>query len=321
LPSCLFAFCLFAFSFRLLPFTFYLLTVPVTLPRVDPARHPAALAGVITRAWRPYRWRACAVGIVAGLLAGGVIAPIVTTSFTIALAAAGAQLQTRFPLWEVVWSLVFVGAAPGVGAAVFARWQPTTLRDAAQVYVWLALRAEANWARSFGTRPVPRDEQGTRAFLATLQPTAETASERYGLWLAVLELDRAREAIAQMPEATPLDRFTRASASWLADFVGGTTQPLEPIEELARHLNDPDERVEATVTIAVNRARVALADGRDWRVPLAEARPSLDAGADEMYQQFVSQPVFRLLLVNTIVGVVVFWAAMFVLGPYFPLRM
>jgi hypothetical protein len=268
---------------------------------------------VITNAWRPYRWRAYAVGVIAGVFAAGIVAPIVTASAELLLALAGVPIATTVPVWELIWSLVFVVTVPVVGARVFARWQPEPLRGAAQSYLWLALRAEANWATRFGTQPVPRDEQTTRSFLASVPSTPETAGERYGLWVGVLELDRAREAIAQMPAGTPHDGFNRASALWLVDFVGGVTHPIEPLDDMARQINDPTDRLEAFVTIAVNRARAALADGRDWRLPLAAARASLDAEIDLTYEQFVSRPTFRTLLASTAVGVVVFWAAVFVL--------
>ena len=42
----------------------------------------------------------------------------------------------------------------------------------------------------------------------------------------LLEPARAREAVAEMPETTALDRFNRASAAWLVDFAEGITGPL-----------------------------------------------------------------------------------------------
>jgi hypothetical protein len=264
-------------------------------------------------AWRPYRWRGYAVGVVAGFLVGGVVAPIATASVVIALAAAGTPIQTAFPVWEMVCSLVFAATMSVAGATAFARWQPQPLRRAAQTYLWLATRAEAHWTRTFAAQPVPRDEARTRAFLASVQPTAATAFQRFGLWLAVLELGRAREAIAQMPESTALDSFNRASAAWLVDFVSGITNPLAPLEAMTRQIDDPAGRLEASVTVAMNRARAALAEGQDWRPPLADARVLLDADADRIYDRLVRRPVLRALLVTTAVGVALFWVADLVL--------
>src|SRR6266545_1008837 len=59
---------------------------------LDAARHPAALSMAIARAWQPYRWRAYTVGIAAGMLAGGVIAPIATTSLLLGVYLTGIPL-------------------------------------------------------------------------------------------------------------------------------------------------------------------------------------------------------------------------------------
>jgi hypothetical protein len=66
------------------------------------------------------------------------------------------------------------------------------------------------------------------------------------------------------------------------------------------------------------RARVALADGQDWRVPLATVRPQLGIAPAPVYHQTVWRPVFRSVLINAVIGVTVFWVASFALGPFFP---
>jgi hypothetical protein len=285
---------------------------------LDPKRHPAALAGAITEAWRPYRWRAYGAGILAGLFVGGVLAPIATTSLLLALYLAGAADPDGVPWFEGVWSIAFALTVPVVGATVFARWQPRRFRMAAQTYVWLATRAEKNWARVFGAQPVPRDEAGTRAVLASIPESPETAGERFGLWIALVELDRARAAAAGIPEKTAHDRYTRAAAFWLADFIAGTTHPLESLQPLADAIDEPDQQLEAAVTIAVNRARVALSEGKDWQAPLAAARDRLGTSAGHSYDRLIWWPTFRTLIISTSIGVTVFWLALVGLGPYFP---
>jgi hypothetical protein len=63
----------------------------------DRRRHPAALAQAISIAWRPYRRRAHAVGIFAGLAIAGIAAPIATTTTLMALYLIGASSLEGVP--------------------------------------------------------------------------------------------------------------------------------------------------------------------------------------------------------------------------------
>lgn len=286
----------------------------------DPRRHPAALAAAITAAWRPYRWRAYGAAILTGLLLGGVGGPIVTTSLIMVLALAG--VMTEAVLWpNIVWSLAFALSVPVVGATLYAYWQPRRLRMAAQAYLWMAWRAEDRWAEVMGTRPVPRDEPAIRRTLASVPATPETAGERCGLWIALLETDNARAAAAEMPDLTGLDRFARTGALWLIDFTEGSSAPLAQLETLADALSDPDDRIGAAASVAVNRARVAIAEDRDWQAPLAAIRDSLGDTPERIYNRFLWWTTFRALLVATAAGVAIFWAAVYALGPYFPISL
>ena len=273
----------------------------------DARRHPAAVAAAITAAWRPYRWRAYGGGLLAGLLIGGVGGPIVTTSMLMALAMAGVTSEAAS--WpNVVWSLAFALSVPVVGATLYAYWQPRRLRMAAQTYLWVAQRAEAHWAEVMRARPVPRDERGIRQTLASMPGTPETARERFGLWLALLETDNARAAAAEIPGVTDVDRFSRPATLWLVDFVEGSTAPPDALQSLADAISDPDDRVEATAIVAVNRARVAISEDRDWQAPLTAVRPSLGDTPERIHNRFLWWAAFRALLVSMAVGVAVFWA-------------
>ena len=65
-------------------------TDAVTDPRTTPPeRGLQALADAISRGWRPYRLRAYALGIVAGILVGGIPTAIATTVVILALSLAG----------------------------------------------------------------------------------------------------------------------------------------------------------------------------------------------------------------------------------------
>ena len=286
---------------------------------VDPKRHPAALSNAISGAWRPYRLRSYLVGVLAGLFVGGVVAPIATTSLLFGLYFAGVALAEGVPGVEGIWTAAFAVTFAIVGATAFARWQPRRLRMAAETYIWLVMRAEENWARVFGAQPVPRRERDMRAVLASIPATPDTAGERFGLCIGLLELDRAREAAAEMPQTSATERYNRSAAFWLADFVAGATHPLEPLQMLVDAIDDSGEQLEATVGLAVNRARVALSEEADWQLPLATIRPRLGSAPDSDYHRLVWRPAFRSLLTATAVGVTVFWLAVLVLKPYFPL--
>src|SRR5262245_21689004 len=281
-------------------------------------RHPAALAGAISTSWTPYRRRAYVLGIVSGLLAGGVIAPIVTSTLVIALSLAGIPTESRWP--EVVWSIVFALTAPAVAATAYTRWQPTKLIDAAQTYIWLSMRAEHNWAEVFGTLPVPRDETTTRRVLASVPLMGATAGERSGLWMSLLDFEEAKAAAEEMPHTTAAERYERASALWLVDFAGGTVLPLDPLQRLVDAIDDPDERLEASVSIALSRARVALSQGEDWQQPLAAARATLGSAPLPLYDKLLWRTTFRQVLIATLLGLAVYWLAINVLAPYFPVE-
>jgi hypothetical protein len=158
-----------------------------------------------------------------------------------------------------------------------------------------------------------------RAFLAESPETSSSADDRFGLWIALLELDRARDAAAEIPDITVNNRYDRAAALWLCDIVGGITRPLEPLDLLAEAIEAPDQRVEVLTSLALNRARVALAEGSDWQSALATGRDRLGLEPESLYRRFLSRPTFRALLIATTSGMILFWIGLLGLRPFFPL--
>ena len=152
-----------------------------------------------------------------------------------------------------------------------------------------------------------------RAALASIPATPGTAGERSGLWLALLDVDSAREAAEEMPAGNAFEVYLRAAAIWLADFVSGTTHPLEPLDQFSAGIDDAELQVEAIATTAVNRARVAVSEGQDWQAPLAAIRHRLGDAPNRVYTNFLWRPVFRTLLITTTIGVIVFWLALYFL--------
>src|SRR4029077_16865405 len=189
----------------------------------------------------PYRLRAYLVGVLAGLFVGDVVAPIATTSLLLGLYLARLAPDEGGPWPEGVWTVAFAVTFAIVGATAFARWQPRRLRMAVETYIWLATRAEEDWARVFGAQPAPRRERDMRAALASTPATPDTAGERFGLCIGLLELDRARAAAAEMPQTSATERYHRSSAFWLGDFVAGATHPLDPLQVLVDAIDDSGE--------------------------------------------------------------------------------
>ena len=215
-----------------------------------------------------------------------------------ATAAFGGAVPTEIPWDAIVWSAVFALVAPWASATAFTL-AAAPLPRRGRTYLWLVERAEQILSRLFGAAPVPRDERSIRAFLSSAPETPETALERFGMWLAILEIDRARAVADAIPDATLRGRFDRVAARWLVDFVAGTTQSLEPLERLLLMIPDGDDRLEASAWNALGHARVALAEGRDWRAPLASMRRDLGDEPHRIYRRVVWLPVFRRLLWST----------------------
>lgn len=276
-------------------------------PPVPVARKLGALADAITRAWRPYRWRAYVVGIVSGVLIAGVPTAIATTALAVILALAGITVDPRLPWAEVIWSVAFVVAFAAIGAWALARWLPARFKAAAETYVWLATTAETRWRDTFGDAPVPRTPESMRAFLDATPRSPETAYQRFGIYLALGELETARSEIEHMPVTAPVERYQRAAATWLLDFVNGGNASLEPLRMGAAAIDDAADRLEAEVEVALSEARVAVARGGDWMTPAAAIRDRLGTEPSRLIWRLTWRPAFRTMLATASVGVVAYW--------------
>jgi hypothetical protein len=262
----------------------------------------AALAREMTRAWRPFRLRGYVVGIVAGILAGGVGAPVVTTALVI-----GFALDPVTPWPEVVWGLTFALAFAVAGATALSRWLPRDFRSAAEAYVWLSDRAESQWREVFDGRAVPRTTAAMRTFVEEAAVTPQTAGAISSIWLALGDSTQARAIADQMAAATASERFERSAAIWLIDFLDGESPSLVVLEALADDVADPSARREARVTVATNRSRAEFASGRRWEPPLAAVRPELGSAPTAPFRRVVWWPAFRSLFAAGALGTLIFW--------------
>ncbi len=277
-------------------------------PPVASERHVGAVALAITEAWHRYRRRAYVIGLAAGIVAGGVVAPLVTTSLLLVLVVTRVRVNEGLAPWDVLaWLLTFVVTFAAVGALAVHRVLPARLRAAIEAYMWLADRTEAAWRRAMGPVRVPRTEKATRAVLAATPETPETAGERYGLWMSLGELDRAESALQGTPEVTPGGSYDRASAQWLLAFARGEAGSPDVLVPLVDAIEAPEEQAAARVELATHRARVAVAEGGDWIAPLAEVRPLLADAPNDTIRRHVTWPMFRRLVVVGLIGVGVFF--------------
>ena len=124
-----------------------------------------------------------------GILAGGILGPLLTVSLAIVVGLAGVTIDPLTPWAEIVWSGVFALTFAAAGAWAVARWLPHDFQAATETYLWLAVRAEAHWHELFGDAAVPRSRSAMRAFIAATPETPETAGERFGIWMALGDLD------------------------------------------------------------------------------------------------------------------------------------
>ena len=242
-----------------------------------------------------------------GILAGGILGPLLTVSLAIVVGLAGVTIDPLTPWAEIVWSGVFALTFAAAGAWAVARWLPHDFQAATETYLWLAVRAEAHWHELFGDAAVPRSRSAMRAFIAATPETPETAGERFGIWMALGDLDSARRVVEQMPDDTGSARHARASAAWLVDFAAGSPGDLAALRATAIALDDADERLEAEVEVAVDAARVEVAARRDWKPPLLAIRERLGPEPTAILWRHAWAPAFRGMFAAAVVGAAAFW--------------
>lgn len=272
--------------------------------RLDPRRDPSAVARAFTARWRPYRLRAYLLGVFVGLI--GTI-PVVIATAVIAFVLAMSDITVAVPWDELAWTIAFLIVFAFSGAWAVARWLPASFRAALESYVWLASRAETHWAEAIGT-PVPRTADGMRAFLDAAVVTPATAGEIATIWLALGDLDTAREVVDVMPESTDVERHRKLTTAWLIDFVGGVDASLEVVEASAAAIVDDADRCEGQVGLAIDRSRVAIVHETDWIGPMAAVRPQLGTEPSDVLWRFAFRPARRTMLVYGGIGVAAYWA-------------
>jgi hypothetical protein len=234
------------------------------------------------------------------------IGPIPVSEFaafaaTIAGVAIVGMLGLPFPAEPI--AQVVVGTLAGSEARIFVR--PARSRRAFEAFSWLGEWEMARVKTATG-RNAPATRRGVEGFLASVPATPENGWMRVELLLFVERNNEARAAAEAMPAGTPDERFERAYAIDMANWIpGGPGQP-EALAEAFGGLGGEDEetRLRAEVSMAIREARLIAAEhGRDAAVePLVRVRDRLGKRADG---QLHRGPWRRFLPASIITAIVV----------------
>jgi hypothetical protein len=129
------------------------------------------------------------------------------------------------------------------------------------------------WAESVGQERPPLSADEAAAWLASSRTGPESPGHRAYAHLLTGDVDAARALLSRYPSGTDHERFDRDADQWVMDFMDGRADPLEPLEQAAAAIEDPDRRAVALVGTAHRRAMAANAAGGDWMTPMAQAYP------------------------------------------------
>jgi hypothetical protein len=121
------------------------------------------------------------------------------------------------------------------------------------------------------------------------------------------DVEAADREAKLMPVDTAVQRFQSDAMEWLSDFVAGRDDPLDPVRAAAAAIDDPVERLEAEVEVALCEARVAVARRGDWVTPAAALRGRLGDEPSRLIWRLGWRPAFRTMLTAATIGVVLFW--------------
>src|SRR4029077_20063283 len=94
---------------------------------------------------------------------------------------------------------------------------------------------------------------------------------------------------------------------WLVDLAAGSPGDLAALRSTASALDDPDERLEADVEVAVAAAGFEVAAGRDWKPPLLPVRERLGPEPTALLWRHAWPRAFRGMFVAAVIGVAAFW--------------
>jgi hypothetical protein len=220
---------------------------------------------------------------------------------TVAGVALVGLIGLPFPLEAI--AQITVGTLAGSEARVLVR--PTRSRRAFEAFSWLG-DWEMDRVKATTGRTAPGTRRGAEQLLAAIPATPEYGWIRVELLLWLDRLTEARAAADAMPKGTPAERFERAYAIDMADWIPGGTGMPEALDAALAGLagEDEDTRLRAEVSMAIRETRMIAAEqGRDAAIePLLRVRDRLGARADG---QLHRGPWRRYMPASVITAVVV----------------
>ncbi len=178
-------------------------------------------------------------------------------------------------------------------------------RAALETFAWIGRWDALRWREATRAKPAASPEQArdwleANPIRGDAPPLQRLA--RIEPLLMVGDVDGARKIAAGLPATSPWDRFETLYQRAFVDFTAGVRIDPRPIAAAAAALTDEEERLRADALIAVGRARIELAAGRDWVAPLEEARGRIGQYADGVLRLEIWPTLFRLEIVVAVVA-------------------
>jgi hypothetical protein len=136
------------------------------------------------------------------------------------------------------------------------------------------------WADTVGDPHPPLDGDEAATWLAG-HPGPELPSQRAYALLLTGDVDAARALLPEYPTATDYERHDRDADEWVMDFMEGRAGALEPLEESAAAIQDPERRAVAVAGMAIRRATAAHAAGGEWIGAMAAVYPEVAGRATD----------------------------------------
>jgi hypothetical protein len=198
---------------------------------------------------------------------------------TIAGVAIVGVIGLPFPVEPI--AQIVVGSFAGSEARILIR--PARSRRAFEAFSWLGEWEMARVKAATG-HGAPVTRRGAGQLLAAIPDTPENGWIRVELLLWLDRPAEARAAADAMPERTPGERFERAYAMDMADWIPGGSGTPAALDGAVAGLagEDEDTRLRAEVAMAIREARMVAAErGRDAAIePLLRVRDRLGSRAD-----------------------------------------
>jgi hypothetical protein len=186
---------------------------------------------------------------------------------SVAAVLLGAQVTAtvahgRPPLEVVVLGTVGTILSAAGYALGFALVRTPRSRRALEPFIWLA-EQEFGRLRRLADGPVDFSPRAIRRYVRNTPERPEDRWIRVDALVSTGDLAAARSVADRMPERTSFERFERAGAGALLDWLGGGTVDLDGLSARVASVEPAgsDERLEAEIMLATHHVRVRAGDG------------------------------------------------------------